>query len=695
MMKMRWMLILFVIPVILMAANPGDVVINEVMWMGTSVTSDEWIELLNTTGSVVDLTGWYILDDVTTTYSLSGTIPANGYFLIEKREEATDVASDLIVSTISLANTGDQLELFDASDVSIDLLSTASGWYAGTNGTTPEDYSMERIDPAGPDAASNWGTNDGITRNGNDVNGWPLNATPKAQNSVYSTGGGDVTPPEVVTAYSMGADRVDVVFSEAVDATSAEEPSNYDLYPAVGVSAAAIDGTDPALVHLTTGTMAIGTEYTLTITGIADLAGNVMPMDAEALFYGNITPVSMVKADLSRGDFVPDLIGSRVTIHGIVTSGDYVFQPGNADFYVQDATGGVDCFQYTIIPGTVEGDEVIVSGVIDQYRGKTELAGPNLAVETLSTGNPVSPLDHICTVNYAINHGEELEGWYGGIQHVTKVSGTWPALNSNANIVITDDGGMSQIVLYIDRDTDVDGSPEPEWPVDIAGIFSQYDASTPPDSGYELIPRGLCDFYPNGSLPVELVSFEATGGDRQVQLNWTTASETNNSHFYLLRSISEEPSSFARISQNIAATNNANGASYQYVDRDVTANVTYYYKLVDVDINGYETVNQIVAEATPYFMVNPVEITEYALYANYPNPFNPSTNIVFDLPEAAPVTLVVYDVLGREVVTLVDQNQTAGRHMVTFDASDLASGIYFYMIKSNDFRAMKKMVLVK
>ena len=65
------------------------------------------------------------------------------------------------------------------------------------------------------------------------------------------------------------------------------------------------------------------------------------------------------------------------------------------------------------------------------------------------------------------------------------------------------------------------------------------------------------------------------------------------------------------------------------------------------------------------------------------------------MPEAAPVTLVVYDILGRQVVTLVDQNQSAGRHMVTFDASGLASGIYFYMIKSNDFHAMKKMVLVK
>jgi len=684
------------VPIILMAAEPLDVVINEVMWMGTSVTSDEWIELLNTTALPVDLTGWYITDDVVTVYALSGVIPANGYYLIEKRELATDVTADLIMGTLVLSNSpGDALSLFDATATPIDVLSTGVAWYAGINGTTPNDFSMERIDPLGPDAASNWGSNDGITRNGHDVNAWALNATPKAQNSVYNPGGGDVTPPTVEAGYSMGPARVDVVFSEPVDETVAENTGHYAMFPDVGVTLATLDGSNPAMVHLTTGVMTVGTVYTLTISDIADTAGNVMPADADVMFYGNIMTIADVKVDLTDGDFYPDLQGSRVTIQGIVTSGDYTFQMGNADFYVQDATGGINCFQYSVIPGADIGDEMIVSGYVDIYRGKTEITGDFLGVEVLSTGNAIDPLDHIYTVNYAIYHGEEIESWFGGIQHVTKVSGTWPALGSYANIIVTDDGGVSQMVLYIDQDTDIDGSPEPVWPVDIAGIFSQYDNSTPPDSGYELMPRGLTDFYPDGALPVELVSFEAVAGDRQVKLTWITASETDNDHYYLLRSTDDNASSFTRVSNDIPATNSPNGSTYQYVDRQVTTGITYYYKLVDVDINGNETVHQTVAEATPYFMVNPVEITEYALHANYPNPFNPTTSIIFDLPVASSVSLTVSDILGREVATLVNGNRSAGRHLVTFDASELASGIYFYRIDAEDFYAVKKMVLVK
>ena len=85
----------------------------------------------------------------------------------------------------------------------------------------------------------------------------------------------------------------------------------------------------------------------------------------------------------------------------------------------------------------------------------------------------------------------------------------------------------------------------------------------------------------------------------------------------------------------------------------------------------------------------------YSLNQNYPNPFNPSTQISFGLPKSGNVKLVVFDILGREVKTLVNEFQTAGTHNITFDASSLASGIYFYSITANDFTATKKMLLIK
>lgn len=87
--------------------------------------------------------------------------------------------------------------------------------------------------------------------------------------------------------------------------------------------------------------------------------------------------------------------------------------------------------------------------------------------------------------------------------------------------------------------------------------------------------------------------------------------------------------------------------------------------------------------------------TVYALYNNYPNPFNPSTVIKFDLPKASNVTLKVYDVVGREVQTLVSKDMAAGTHMVNFNATKLSSGIYFYKIEAGSFVQTKKMILVK
>jgi hypothetical protein len=85
----------------------------------------------------------------------------------------------------------------------------------------------------------------------------------------------------------------------------------------------------------------------------------------------------------------------------------------------------------------------------------------------------------------------------------------------------------------------------------------------------------------------------------------------------------------------------------------------------------------------------------YNLSQNYPNPFNPVTKISYTLPKAGNVKLVVFDVLGREITTLVNDVKTAGTHVVSFDASSLSSGVYFYRINAGDFTSTKKMMLVK
>jgi hypothetical protein len=87
--------------------------------------------------------------------------------------------------------------------------------------------------------------------------------------------------------------------------------------------------------------------------------------------------------------------------------------------------------------------------------------------------------------------------------------------------------------------------------------------------------------------------------------------------------------------------------------------------------------------------------TTYMLYQNYPNPFNPTTNIKFSLPKSGDVKLVVYDAVGKEVATLVNNNLAAGTHTIQFNASGLASGVYLYRIEARDFVKVNKMLLIK
>jgi hypothetical protein len=86
---------------------------------------------------------------------------------------------------------------------------------------------------------------------------------------------------------------------------------------------------------------------------------------------------------------------------------------------------------------------------------------------------------------------------------------------------------------------------------------------------------------------------------------------------------------------------------------------------------------------------------EYSLSQNYPNPFNPSTKISFSVPKSGNVKLTVYDLLGREIRTLIQEFKHPGNYSVDFDGSEFASGIYFYRIEAADFIAVKKMVLLK
>ncbi len=129
--------------------------------------------------------------------------------------------------------------------------------------------------------------------------------------------------------------------------------------------------------------------------------------------------------------------------------------------------------------------------------------------------------------------------------------------------------------------------------------------------------------------------------------------------------------------------------NYSFEDKNLQTG-KYKYRLKQIDHNGnYE-----------YFELNgEVEIgvpKKYDLSQNYPNPFNPVTKINFDLPVDSKVTMLIYDITGREVAKLLNgEFKKAGYHTTNFNASSLSSGVYFYSLSTDAFRMTKKMVVVK
>ena len=193
------------------------------------------------------------------------------------------------------------------------------------------------------------------------------------------------------------------------------------------------------------------------------------------------------------------------------------------------------------------------------------------------------------------------------------------------------------------------------------------------------------------TTPVELASFTAQKAPNSVSgallLKWQTASETNNLGFDVERSIGTE-TNWQKIGFLEGHGTTSETRLYEFVDEDATTEGAYYYRLKQNDTNG----------AFEYSSTIKVEVTapsEFSLLQNYPNPFNPSTQIVFRLKEDVQVNLTVFDLLGREVATVVNETMKAGSHKVSFDASDLGAGIYFYSLQAGSFHEMKKMTLIK
>ena len=187
-------------------------------------------------------------------------------------------------------------------------------------------------------------------------------------------------------------------------------------------------------------------------------------------------------------------------------------------------------------------------------------------------------------------------------------------------------------------------------------------------------------------LPVELSRFSSSINNKKVELSWETVTETNNYGFKLERKL-EGYFDWISIGFVKGGGNSYSPQSYSFTDSPVKAG-TYTYRLKQIDLDGhFKYSNEIEVVYNNVF--------NFSLSQNYPNPFNPSTTISYQLSTEGFVSLKVYDVLGKEVTTLVNEIKQSGVHEVNFDASEYTSGIYLYRMIVNNFTQTYKMIVLK
>jgi hypothetical protein len=195
-------------------------------------------------------------------------------------------------------------------------------------------------------------------------------------------------------------------------------------------------------------------------------------------------------------------------------------------------------------------------------------------------------------------------------------------------------------------------------------------------------------------LPVELVSFTGVANGYEVTLEWSTATEVDNYGFDVERTnpvLNPLPRGEENLWEKVGFVeghgNSNSPKKYSFTDIPQKG-TSFQYRLKQIDSDGKYSYCDAIS----------VDIglpNQYVLNQNYPNPFNPTTTISYKLPEKSFTTLKIYDALSNEVVSLVNEQKEAGSYSVTFNGSNLASGVYFSRLTAGSYTSLIKMILAK
>jgi FlgD Ig-like domain len=377
-----------------------------------------------------------------------------------------------------------------------------------------------------------------------------------------------------------------------------------------------------------------------------------------------------------------------------------------------DLTIGFQLTADPIFSGLSKGDVIVI------YKSptNTNVTYPTSEYDPALGGTPLNTDGSAPAPTTDVNFGDG-NGILIASNNSTYITGVWPGMKNYTNTPAGDNIGIfatSPSFTGVFGISYGNGTNLPDNPINGNYGTVTLQTTTNLTSGQEIAFTGSDPFTANGyanwtqqsstkaspkllnggfnnSLPVELMSFSASvSNGNTVQLTWSTATEVNNYGFDVERSSGN--SGWQKIGFVAGAGNSNSPKDYSFTDNP-SGGTSFSYRLKQIDVAG----------SFKYYDAVTVNLTlsdEPQLLQNSPNPFNPSTSIKFYIPNNSDVSIKIYDVLGREVTTLVNQQTTAGYHIVYWNGKDsrgedVSSGIYLYRLTAGSFSQTKKMNLLK
>ncbi|MBI5401811.1 MAG: T9SS type A sorting domain-containing protein [Ignavibacteriae bacterium] len=427
-----------------------------------------------------------------------------------------------------------------------------------------------------------------------------------------------------------------------------------------------------------TGTLTCSPNSNINISGNGTVNTGSLKFTAGSETFNNLT------VNISSGTYNYVSLGSAATLNGTLTLTGGVLSLGSNNLTLGNSA---------IISGTLSSANMIdatgTGQLIKSFSGTGSFTFP-------VGNNGASAVYSPAILNFTSGSFSSAKVGVNvsASKHTSNTSVT-DYLNRNWTVTQTGITGFTCDASFLYAVSDVVGTESNIYVGKYSGVFWELLGQTD-YTNHKLDAVGISSFstFTGGELsamPVNMTSFSAYVSKQNVKLNWITATELNNAGFEIQRSASENENwSTAGFVKGNGTVNTQ--TAYSFEDKNLSAG-KYSYRLKQIDNNGnftYHNLNTLVEVETP---------EKFELGQNYPNPFNPSTKIDYSLPLNGKVTMIIYDILGKELLRPVSSEHKAGYYTVEISSGMLSSGVYFYRLiadmNGKSQTLTKKMLIIK